>query len=92
MAIRKIAIALAAHAGSLIDYAAECADWLAAASGTRSKQVSSMRRSPRVTGALLAAGNMSGRVPLALCRGNLRKRARADVPASSASPAVCLAA
>ncbi len=61
----KIAIALAAHAGSLIDYAAECAEWL-------------LPLRPRVEGGgidpavaarywrAIAAGNMTGHVPLPL--------------------------
>jgi tetratricopeptide (TPR) repeat protein len=75
----SVAIALAAHAGSMIDYAAECADWLlphrrAVEQGTVDAAVTA--RYWRA----LAAGNMAGRLPLALCV-EAAQRARAGYQA-----------
>ncbi len=61
----QIAIALAAHAGSLIDYAAECADWLLPHRHEVEAGIVDEAVTARYWRAL-AAGNMSGRVPLAL--------------------------
>jgi tetratricopeptide (TPR) repeat protein len=61
----QVAIALAAHAGSLIDYAVECADWLV----PLQRQVEDGAVGPAVAARYwraLAAGNMAGRVPLSL--------------------------
>ena len=71
----KVAIALAAHAGSLIDYAAECADWLL----PHRQQVEEGAVDEPVAARYwraLAAGNMSPRVPLALAA-DAAERARA---------------
>ena len=62
----KLAIALAAHSGSLIDYAVECAEWLlphlprVEAGGIDESVAARYWRA-------LAAGNMMGRLPLDLC-------------------------
>ena len=61
-----IAIALAAHAGSVIDYAAECADWLLPHQRSIEQGAVDTAVAARYWRAL-AAGNMSGRLPLALC-------------------------
>ena len=61
----KVAIALAAHAGSLIDYAAECADWLL----PLRPRVEEGGIDPAVAARYwraIAAGNMTGHVPLPL--------------------------
>jgi predicted ATPase/DNA-binding winged helix-turn-helix (wHTH) protein len=71
----KVAMALAAHAGSLIDYAAECADWLLPHRQQVEAGVVDKAVAARYWRAL-AAGNMSGRVPLALCV-DAAERARA---------------
>jgi predicted ATPase len=70
----KVAIALAAHAGSLIDYAAECADWLLPHRSAVEQGAVDAAVTARYWRAL-AAGNMSGRLPLALCV-EAAKRAR----------------
>ncbi len=62
----KLAIALAAYSGSLIDYAVECAEWLlphlprVEAGGIDQSIAARYWRA-------LAAGNMMGRLPLDLC-------------------------
>ena len=61
-----VAIALAAHAGSLIDYAAECADWLLPHQRSVEQGAVDTAVAARYWRAL-AAGNMAGRLPLALC-------------------------
>ena len=61
----QVAIALAAHAGALIDYAIECADWLL----PLRTHVEDGAASPALTARYwraIAAGNMSARVPRAL--------------------------
>jgi len=61
----QIAIALAAFAGSLIDYAVECAAWLM----PHKEQVEAGAADPEITARYwraLAAGNMMTHVPLAL--------------------------
>jgi predicted ATPase/DNA-binding winged helix-turn-helix (wHTH) protein len=61
----QVAIGLAAHAGSLIDYAFECADWLM----PLQRRVEDGAVGPALAARYwraLAAGNMVGRVPLAL--------------------------
>lgn len=62
----RFAIALAAHAGSLIDYAAECADWLLPHRRAVEQGVVDPVDSARYWRAL-AAGNMTGRQSLAQC-------------------------
>lgn len=61
----RIAIALAAHSGSLIDYAAECANWLLPWRQTVEEGGVEDAIAARYWRAL-AAGNMSGRAPVAL--------------------------
>jgi predicted ATPase/class 3 adenylate cyclase len=61
----RVAIALAAHSGALIDYAVECADWLL----PLQRQVEDGAIGTAVAARYwraLAAGNMAGRVPLSL--------------------------
>jgi predicted ATPase len=61
----QVAIELAAHAGSLIDYAVECAEWLV----PLQQQVEDGTVGPAVAARYwraIAAGNMVGRVPRAL--------------------------
>jgi predicted ATPase len=61
----QVAIALAAHAGALIDYAIECADWLL----PLRPHVEDGAASPALTARYwraIAAGNMSARVPRTL--------------------------
>jgi predicted ATPase/class 3 adenylate cyclase len=61
----QVAIALAAHAGSLIDYAVECADWLV----PLQRQVEDGAVGPALAARYwraIAAANMAGRVPLSL--------------------------
>jgi len=58
----KIAVALAAHAGSLIDYAAECADWLLPHVPVVERGEVDAATAARYWRAL-AAGNMTTRVP-----------------------------
>ncbi len=61
----QVAIALAAHAGALIDYGFEGADWLMPLQHPVEAGVASPDLAARYWRAL-AAGNMAGRVPLAL--------------------------
>jgi tetratricopeptide (TPR) repeat protein len=61
----KVAVALAAHAGSLIDYAAECRDWLMPLQQQVEDGAVDSAVAARYWRAI-AAGNMSGRVPRAL--------------------------
>jgi predicted ATPase/DNA-binding winged helix-turn-helix (wHTH) protein len=70
-----IAIALAAHAGSLIDYAVECSEWLLPLRQKVEDGAADAAVTARYWRAL-AAGNMSGRLPLAL-RQLAAERARA---------------
>jgi predicted ATPase/DNA-binding winged helix-turn-helix (wHTH) protein len=70
----KIAIALAAHTGSLIDYAAECADWLMPHLPVVEQGIVDDAVAARYWRAL-AAGNMWTRVPRQL-RVEAAKRAR----------------
>jgi tetratricopeptide (TPR) repeat protein len=58
----KVAIALAAHAGSLIDYAVECADWLLPHVDAVERGAVDDAVAARYWRAL-AAGNMAARVP-----------------------------
>ena len=74
-----VAIALAAHAGSVIDYAAECADWLLPHQRSVEQGAVDTAVAARYWRAL-AAGNMSGRLPLALCV-DAAQRARAGYQA-----------
>ncbi len=71
----RVAIALAAHAGSLIDYGVECADWLMPLQPHVEAGVVGPDLAARYWRAL-AAGNMASRVPLAL-RKVAAERARA---------------
>jgi predicted ATPase/DNA-binding winged helix-turn-helix (wHTH) protein len=60
----QVAVSLAAHAGSLIDYAVECADWLV----PLQRQVEDDAVDPAIAARYwraIAASNMAGRVPLA---------------------------
>ncbi len=60
-----IAIGLAAHAGSLIDYAIECVDWLVSLRQHVENGAADPALAARYWRAI-AAGNMSGRVPRSL--------------------------
>ena len=74
----QVAIALAAHAGSLIDYAVECADWLL----PLRQHVEDGAVDPAVAARYwraIAASNMVGRVPRAL-QAEAAIRARYAVP------------
>ena len=62
---REVAVALAAHAGALIDYAPACRDWLLAQRDAVEAGLASPALAARYWRAL-AAGNMSGHVPRAL--------------------------
>ncbi len=62
----KLAIALAAHSGSLIDYAVECAEWLLPHLARVEADDIDESIAARYWRAL-SAGNMMGRVPLDLC-------------------------
>jgi predicted ATPase/DNA-binding winged helix-turn-helix (wHTH) protein len=75
----QVAVALAAHAGSLIDYAVECAQWLiplqpyVEAGGVDDALAARYWRA-------IAAGNMAGRVPMVL-QAEAAERARAGYAA-----------
>lgn len=60
----QVAMSLAAHAGSLIDYAVECADWLVSLHGKFDEDAIEPAIVARYWRAI-AAGNMTGRLPLA---------------------------
>jgi predicted ATPase/class 3 adenylate cyclase len=61
----RVAIALAAHSGSLIDYAVECADWIVPLQRQVEEGTVSLALAARYWRAM-AAGNLAGRIPLSL--------------------------